>query len=194
VSDRAVRLMPDRWSPREFVLAVVLGAAGGGVVAGWDALRPALDRFGLTGLTAVLDGTLVLPALLPALFVRRPGTVLVGLVAGQLFRLVAAGRIGAGTLNFPFEAVLQMPLVAVAPEVWLRARGENRGGITLTVAGALTGAASVAVARVVTPSAYPAGAWWGAALSLALAGAVAGAVTGYARDTVAARLAGRQRP
>ena len=153
----AAALRRHGWTGRALALTLLLGVLGGAIAVAWDVLRPSLAPFGFTGLQTLLDGLLALPALLPAAFVPVPGAVVVGLLVGQLVRLTG------GTLPVSIWTLLPVPIVAALPELWLalRRRGTGSQTVTLTVAGALVGAGSVAAARLLSPGAYAADAWLG---------------------------------
>jgi ABC-type thiamin/hydroxymethylpyrimidine transport system permease subunit len=162
------------WSQREIVLTVGLGALGGLAALAWERFRPA-DLSGLS-LLALLDAIFILPAILPAAVVPRPGAALMGLMVAQL-RVLLPGVGG----SYPALALLQVPLIVAPAELWLAARGRERSPLTVTIAGALVGLGSFLAAWLLLPGAYVAADWLGVLGGSLLAGAAAGWLVTRAR-------------
>jgi hypothetical protein len=149
-----------------------LGALSGLCVLAFDALRSSAASVLGEGLAGLLEGVAVLPAVVPAAFVRNPGALLVGLLAGQAVRFA-----GMDVSTFSL-ALLQAAIAAAPPEIWLAAR-RDRAPLTLAVAGALTALTGALAALALTPNAVV-GPPAPLASSAALGGAAFGWVVGKA--------------
>lgn len=172
---RNAKISPWQW--RELALVALLGAASGIVVAIGDSVRPALTPLAHTGLTALLyDGLPVLPAVLPAAFVARPGVVVVGLIAGTLARALGDGP------DYTALALVQLPLIAAPAELLLSLRRDDRAALTLAAAGALVGLGSYIAARLFAPAAHAPEIWRALLFSALLYGGVVGWLVIRGRD------------
>jgi len=160
-------------------LAALLGAGAGLVVRAWDLTRPSLDALAGAGILPLLDGIAVLPAVLAARVVRKPGAVLIAVIAAQVVRYAPGDAV---TLA---GAVLQGAIAAALAEIWLLARGRDRGRLTLAVAGAAAAAGSVPAAGLLGPVTVTAGLW----APLLASGMVGGAAVGWAVAATAAAAA-----
>jgi hypothetical protein len=168
------------WTRREVALAVGLAVAAGLVAGGWEAARSRLEPLASTGLLTALDALLFLPALLPAAFVRRPGSLLLGLLVHFAVQL-PTGAYGAGL------RLLMAPAMAGPAELWLLTR-PPRGTLALALAGTLLGAAQVGLVQLLLPAAYASGSLPAAFLSAVLSGALAGWTAARLRAVAAERL------
>ncbi len=130
------------WAPPRAALALALaaGLAGLGLVLAWGQVSGSFAAREWQWLRDLAAGLLVLPALLPAALVRRPGAATVGLTLQGLATAAAA------TVDAPL-ALLFVPLTALPVEAWLTLRHQDGRASTWAVAGALLTGVAVAATR-----------------------------------------------
>lgn len=171
---------PDAlWRPPygALALAAVAAVAGLALVWAWDQVRGPFTAPEWAWLAVLAAGLRVLPVILPAALVRRPGAATVGLTLQSLATATAS------TVDAP-AALLFVPLLALPVELWLFARQHAGGVVTWALAGALVGAVAAVVSRFELW--HLAGLW---PLAGAVAsGAVGGALFGALAELVATSL------
>jgi hypothetical protein len=171
------------WRPpmRALALATAAGLAGLALYLAWGQVSGQFAAREWQWLAVLAAGLGVVPAVLPAALVRRPGALTVGLT------LQGLATAAASTLYAP-AALLFVPLLALPVELWLLFRRQEGGASTWAVAGALTMAVAVLASRL---ELWTLSGLWplaGALASAAVAGALFGAMTHYVAAALRPRL------
>lgn len=162
------------WPAREVALMVGWALVGTAMAYAWDRVRP--DGLSSLDVRALLDGTYLMPALLPAVWVGYPGTILAGLAIASLRLTMLPG-------GEPWLAeVVKLPLVACLAEGWLLYRGARWDWRNFALLGVLLGLGHLLAAWLFAPAAYAQGEWLNALAGSAIFGAVAGVLCVVLRD------------
>ena len=167
------------WRWRPLAGAATIGLLAGLLGIGWErALRPLLAPIELSGLPRLLDGLIyILPAVLPAAFVRASGVAVAGIVAAELPKLI----LGQG-YNYAFRNLAALPLVAMPVELVLLAQGQRQGRRGLMLAGAAAGLGQVAVSAAFAPGLHAPGMWPTVLVTALVGGLAAGWLAFPLRD------------
>ncbi|MCB0215102.1 MAG: hypothetical protein KDH92_00595, partial [Chloroflexi bacterium] len=167
------------WRWRPLAGAAAIGFLTGLLGIGWErSLRPLLAPIELSGLPRLLDGLIyILPAVLPAAFVRASGVAVAGIVAAELPKLV----LGQG-YNYAFRNLAALPLVAMPVELVLLAQGQRHGRRGLMLAGAAAGLGQVAVSAAFAPGLHAPGMWPTVLVTALVGGLAAGWLAFPLRD------------
>jgi len=169
---------PASWRrPRTGWLLLTAGALGGALDAAARHAAIRLPDLTNTGIPALLEhGGPVIAPLLATRLVPAPGALSVGLLVGQ----AAAWLFGSPPPSYPALALVQLPLVVIAAELWLATGGRARTPRDMAVAGCLIGVGSTAAAYALQVPANTATEWLGRLIQDVLAGSVVGWLIGRA--------------